>query len=68
MDILDPVVYVRKVWRILRSTLPGIQWGKPRRPLSPKVFNVVVVDAVIRHWVMVVAPTETGTEGLGETI
>ena len=31
------------------------------------VFNVVV-DSVIRHWLTVVAPTEVGTEGLGETI
>ena len=32
--------------------------------LSPTIFNVVVY-AVIRHWVMVVAPTEAGTEELG---
>ena len=28
----------------------------------------MVVNAVIRHWMKVVAPTESGTEGLGETI
>ena len=32
----------------------------------PTVFNVVV-DAVIRHWTMVVVLTEAGAEGLGET-
>ena len=33
-------------------------------PLSPTVFNVVG-DAIIRHWVTLVAPTEDGWEGLG---
>ena len=33
-------------------------------PLSPTLFNVVV-DAVIRHWVTVVAEIEAGTEVLG---
>ena len=28
----------------------------------------MVVDAMIRHWVMAVAPTKPGAEGLGETI
>ena len=32
-------------------------------PLSPTIFNMLV-DSVIRHWVMVVAPTEAGAEGL----
>ena len=27
-----------------------------------------MVDTVIRHWVIVAAPTEVGMEGLGETI
>ena len=35
--------------------------------MSSTVFNMAV-DAVIRHWVMVVAPTEAGAEGLGDTI
>ena len=30
--------------------------------MSPMIFNVVV-DAVIYHWVMVVAPTADGLEG-----
>ena len=33
----------------------------------PIIFNVVV-DAVIRPWLMVVAPTEAGADGLRETI
>ena len=36
-------------------------------PLSPKIFNVVV-DAVIRYWVALVAPTKDGMEGLGLSI
>ena len=35
--------------------------------LSSTIFNVVV-HTVIRHWVMVVTPTEAGTGGLGLTI
>ena len=33
----------------------------------PKCFKVVV-ESVIRHWVMVLAPMDSGAEGLGETI
>ena len=36
-------------------------------PLSPTIFNVVV-DAVIRHWVKVVTPTEAVMGGLGMII
>ena len=35
--------------------------------LSPTIFNVVM-DAVIRHWVTVITPTELGMGGLGLTI
>ena len=37
------------------------------KPISPTIFNVVM-DAVIRHWVTVVTPTEAGTGGGGLTI
>ena len=36
-------------------------------PLSPMIFNVVV-GAVTRNWVKVVAQTEAGSEGLEEMI
>ena len=36
-------------------------------PLPPTLFNVVV-DAIIRHWVTVVAATEADTEGIGLSI
>ena len=36
-------------------------------PLPPKIFNVVV-DAIIRYWVVVVALTEDSTEGLGNVL
>ena len=36
-------------------------------PPSPTILNVVV-DAIIRHWVMVMTPTEAGIGGLGLTI
>ena len=34
------------------------------KPLYPTIFNVVM-DAIIRHWGAMVAPTEDDTEGLG---
>ena len=36
-------------------------------PISPTIFNGVM-DAVIRHSVTVVTPTEAGTGGVGLTI
>ena len=36
-------------------------------PLTPTIFNVVV-DSTICYWVLVVAPTEDGTEELGLSI
>ena len=36
-------------------------------PMSPTIFNVVV-DAIIRHWVEVVAPTEAVKEGLNKAV
>ena len=42
----------------------GVMQGNP---LSPTILNVVM-DNVIRHWVMVVTPTEVGMGGLGLTI
>ena len=44
--------------------LKGYRVVTQREPLYPTLFNLVV-DAVIRHWVTVVAATEAGTEGLG---
>ena len=42
----------------------GVNQGDP---LSPMIF-IVVMDAVILHWVKVVAATEAGAEGLGVLI
>ena len=42
----------------------GVTQGNP---LSPTIFNMVL-DAVIRHWVKVVTPTEAVMGGLGLTI
>ena len=39
----------------------------PGRPLSPTLFNIVM-DAVIHHWVVVVAAAEVSLEGLGMSI
>ena len=36
-------------------------------PLYPTIFNMVV-DAIIRHWVTVVTPSESGMWGVGMTI
>ena len=50
-----------------RRPFKGYQGVTQGDPLSPTIFNVVV-DAVIRHWMMVVKPFEAGTRGLGLTI
>ena len=42
----------------------GVTQGNP---LPPTIFNVAV-DAIIRHWMTVVTPTEAGMGGLGLTI
>ena len=42
----------------------GCQGVTQGDPLPPTIFNVVV-DAVIRHWVTVVMPSEAVTGGLG---
>ena len=70
---------IRLLWiyciRLTMVARAGGYFGRPFKgyrgiiqgdPLSPKIFNVIV-DAVIRHWVVVVVvvvPTEYGTEGL----
>ena len=36
-------------------------------PLYPTILNIVV-DAFIRHWVMVVAGEDAGPEGFGRTV
>ena len=49
--------YFRLSFKVYRGVTQG-------DPLSPTIFNMVV-DAVIGHWMAVVAPTEEGSEGLG---
>ena len=49
--------YFRLSFKVYRGVTQG-------DPLSPTIFNMVV-DAVIWHWMAVVAPTEEGSEGLG---
>ena len=44
--------------------IKGYHRVNPVYPLSPTLFNVVV-ETSICDWVMVVAATEAGTEGLG---
>ena len=54
----------------------GVYYGPPFKgyrmvtqgdPLSPTIFDMVV-DAVIRHWVVVVDLIEAGEEGLVKTV
>ena len=66
-ELLDPATAGCEGWCLLRTPFPRISWLIQGNPLSPTVFNVVV-DAVIWHWVTVVAPTEAGAEVLGDTI
>ena len=45
----------------------GYQGVMQGDPLYPSFFNMVV-DAVIRHWLMVVTASKAGTGGLSLTI
>ena len=56
-----------KAGNYLGPQLQGYRGVTQGYHLSSTVLNVVL-DAVIRHWVTVVAPTESGAEGLGDTI
>ena len=55
---------VDKAGGYFRFSFKGYPGVTQRYPLSLTIFNVFV-DAVIRHWVTVVTPTEAGTGGLG---
>ena len=58
---------VAKVGGYFGRPFKGYQGVTQGNPLSPTISNVAV-DAVICHWLMLVTPTEEGTEGLGLTI
>ena len=49
--------------QILFPLIQKVPWSDRRRPLFPKIFNVVV-DAVIHHWVMMMAANEEVREGI----
>ena len=57
---------VAKAERYFAPPFQGYRGLTQGNPLPPPVFGVLV-DAVIRHWIMVVVPAEAGTEGLRET-
>ena len=63
----DWLQMVAKACRYFVLPFQGYRGVTQGNPLSPKVFNLVV-DAVIWHWVGVVALTEAGVEGVRETI
>ena len=56
-----------KSGRYFGLPLKGFRCVNQSDPLSPQNFNVSM-DAVIRHWMMVVTPIDTGTVVLGLTI
>ena len=58
---------VDKAGGYFRRLFKGYRGVKQGNSLYPKIFNMVV-DAAIRHWVMVVTPSEAGTGGLGIAI
>ena len=58
---------VAKVSRYSGRPFKGYQGVTQGDPLPPMIFNGVL-DAVIRHWVTLVTPTEEGTGGLGLNI
>ena len=63
----DKLTMVAKASWYFGRPCKGYQGVTQGDPLSPAIFNMVV-DAVIRHWVTVVTPTEADTGGLVLTI
>ena len=59
----DRLTLVAKAGGYFGCSFKGYQGVMQGYPLSPKFFNIVV-DAVIRHWVTVVTPSEAVTGGL----
>ena len=57
MDILVTAEHGIQGQRLLWPPIQRLPRIDTRIPLPPTLFNVVV-DAVIRHWVMVVAATK----------
>ena len=55
-DILGSVADGSGSRGLLRDIVPGITGVVEEDPLSPTIFNVVV-DAMVRHWVEVMAET-----------
>ena len=55
---------VAKAGGYFRHPFKGYQGVTQGDPMYPTTFNLVV-DALIRHWVTVVMPTEEGTGFLG---
>ena len=55
---------VAKTGKYFRHPFRWYQCVTQGDPLYPTIFNMVV-DAVIRHWLTVVTPTEAVTVGLG---
>ena len=52
----DLLRMVAEAGGLLRDIVPGITGVVEEDPLSPTIFNVVV-DAMVRHWVEVMAET-----------
>ena len=63
----DRLNMVAKAGGYFGRPFKGYQGVTQGDPLPPMIFNGVL-DAVIRHWVTLVTPTEEGTGGLGLNI
>ena len=54
-------------WGYYGSRFKGFQGVTQGYPLSPTIFNVVV-DAMIQHWLVVVAEADARANGLGRVV
>ena len=52
---------------ILRGIMPRFSGVTQGDPLSPTIFNVVV-EAVVRHWILLVAGGAGGKDGWGREV
>ena len=58
---------VAQAGQYYKSTFKGYRGVTQRDPLRPNIFNMVV-DSVIRHWMMVVSGEEAEPEGFWRVV
>ena len=63
----EHLLIVAQVGHYYSAPFRGLRGFTQGYPLSPTIFNMVVVS-VMRHWVILVAGEEAGLDGFGRAI